>query len=127
MVFFFKQKTAYEMRISDWSSDVCSSGLNAREFAQYKKEYYEDAAIYEGYTDGVPERYQNPEQYDENSGTDWYDVLLRDALTQNYNLSLSTGVSDLKSAVNLNYNKREGVVINTFSEDRKRTRLNSSH
>src|SRR3546814_6614845 len=25
--FFFKQKTAYEMRISDWSSDVCSSDL----------------------------------------------------------------------------------------------------
>src|SRR3546814_14183721 len=28
--FFFKQKTAYEMRISDWSSDVCSSDLPAR-------------------------------------------------------------------------------------------------
>src|SRR3546814_754986 len=29
VVFFFKQKTAYEMRISDWSSDVCSSDLSA--------------------------------------------------------------------------------------------------
>src|SRR3546814_4744710 len=29
-VFFFKQKTAYEMRISDWSSDVCSSDLSSR-------------------------------------------------------------------------------------------------
>src|SRR3546814_10522386 len=29
MFFFFKQKTAYEMRISDWSSDVCSSDLGA--------------------------------------------------------------------------------------------------
>src|SRR3546814_16033707 len=28
--FFFKQKTAYEMRISDWSSDVCSSDLTAQ-------------------------------------------------------------------------------------------------
>src|SRR3546814_2384524 len=28
MFVFFKQKTAYEMRISDWSSDVCSSDLN---------------------------------------------------------------------------------------------------
>src|SRR3546814_8117711 len=27
VVFFFKQKTAYDMRISDWSSDVCSSDL----------------------------------------------------------------------------------------------------
>src|SRR3546814_20911065 len=32
MFFFFKQKTAYEMRISDWSSDVCSSDLR-RHFA----------------------------------------------------------------------------------------------
>src|SRR3546814_17138359 len=30
LVFFFKQKTAYEMRISDWSSDVCSSDLVAQ-------------------------------------------------------------------------------------------------
>src|SRR3546814_10842760 len=29
VVFFFKQKTAYEVRISDWSSDVCSSDLFA--------------------------------------------------------------------------------------------------
>src|SRR3546814_4629855 len=29
MFLFFKQKTAYEMRISDWSSDVCSSDLGA--------------------------------------------------------------------------------------------------
>src|SRR3546814_9995045 len=28
MFFFFKQKTAYDMRISDWSSDVCSSDLH---------------------------------------------------------------------------------------------------
>src|SRR3546814_5724280 len=31
--FFFKQKTAYEMRISDWSSDVCSSDLRCVEAA----------------------------------------------------------------------------------------------
>src|SRR3546814_178885 len=30
LFFFFKQKTAYEMRISDWSSDVCSSDLAVR-------------------------------------------------------------------------------------------------
>src|SRR3546814_5144691 len=30
LFFFFKQKTAYEMRISDWSSDVCSSDLSYR-------------------------------------------------------------------------------------------------
>src|SRR3546814_10286356 len=30
--FFFKQKTAYEMRISDWSSDVCSSDLENQDW-----------------------------------------------------------------------------------------------
>src|SRR3546814_2254844 len=33
--FFFKQKTAYEMRISDWSSDVCSSDLQAKGWAGF--------------------------------------------------------------------------------------------
>src|SRR3546814_20599380 len=38
--FFFKQKTAYEMRISDWSSDVCSSDLedgDLRPFGQWRR------------------------------------------------------------------------------------------
>src|SRR3546814_4333367 len=30
LLFFFKQKTAYEVRISDWSSDVCSSDLTLK-------------------------------------------------------------------------------------------------
>src|SRR3546814_5694079 len=36
-LFFFKQKTAYELRISDWSSDVCSSDLDElrQRLAQY--------------------------------------------------------------------------------------------
>src|SRR3546814_4142944 len=35
--FFFKQKTAYEMRISDWSSDVCSSDLENHNPAPIKE------------------------------------------------------------------------------------------
>src|SRR3546814_10218164 len=34
LFFFFKQKTAYEMRISDWSSDVCSSDLQVNIYDQ---------------------------------------------------------------------------------------------
>src|SRR3546814_8245623 len=34
--FFFKQKTAYEMRISDWSSDVCSSDLAIAEINHHR-------------------------------------------------------------------------------------------
>src|SRR3546814_5232859 len=35
LFFFFKQKTAYEMRISDWSSDVCSSDLAVGEAGRH--------------------------------------------------------------------------------------------
>src|SRR3546814_1061881 len=34
LFFFFKQKTAYEMRISDWSSDVCSSDLSGGDISK---------------------------------------------------------------------------------------------
>src|SRR3546814_6946414 len=42
--FFFKQKTAYEMRISDWSSDVCSSDLV--EYDQYPSEFFKNVNVY---------------------------------------------------------------------------------
>src|SRR3546814_12779164 len=38
--FFFKQKTAYEMRISDWSSDVCSSDLRLRRAQQTRPDSF---------------------------------------------------------------------------------------
>src|SRR3546814_1671281 len=44
--FFFKQKTAYEMRISDWSSDVCSSDLNrgGKDLSQVHAETLDECA-----------------------------------------------------------------------------------
>src|SRR3546814_4217142 len=45
MFFFIKQKTAYEMRISDWSSDVCSSDLRQVLFHQREAEALGDAAM----------------------------------------------------------------------------------
>src|SRR3546814_9700991 len=48
-VFFFKQKPAYDMRISDWSSDVCSSDLNV-------------AAMGGHYVDRPPPTYAQPGQ-----------------------------------------------------------------
>src|SRR3546814_3021443 len=39
-VFFFKQKTAYEMRISDWSSDVCSSDLAIVDETQCRVDHF---------------------------------------------------------------------------------------
>src|SRR3546814_7002675 len=44
--FFFKQKTAYEMRISDWSSDVCSSDLSvAAEIAHHRETFLLDERL----------------------------------------------------------------------------------
>src|SRR3546814_20128350 len=42
LFFFFKQKTAYEMRISDWSSDVCSSDLGARSSGRHLVDFLDD-------------------------------------------------------------------------------------
>src|SRR3546814_20261699 len=39
--FFFKQKTAYEMRISDWSSDVCSSDLGRERWQRAYMDFYD--------------------------------------------------------------------------------------
>src|SRR3546814_13873671 len=55
-VFFFKQKTAYEMRISDWSSDVCSSDLQAGalEIAQWLAQQPEVARVLHPALPGCP-------------------------------------------------------------------------
>src|SRR3546814_465543 len=45
LFFFFKQKTAYEMRISDWSSDVCSSDLDEEEISEDDREPEHDAGL----------------------------------------------------------------------------------
>src|SRR3546814_20151752 len=50
LFFFFKQKTAYEMRISDWSSDVCSSDL-----VRFLDGNEDQARRKEGGDDGDPE------------------------------------------------------------------------
>ncbi|MDN3550688.1 SusC/RagA family TonB-linked outer membrane protein [Mucilaginibacter aquaedulcis] len=100
--------------------------MNPEEFATYKKEYYEDAAKYENYTGGVPAIYQNPSQYAGTTGTNWFNILLRNALTQNYNLAFSSGTKDLKSVVNLNYNKQDGVMLNSYDE-RFNARINNTY
>src|SRR3546814_1554657 len=46
--FFFKQKTAYEMRISDWSSDVCSSDLREPTTVTFMMERIRVAVVFGG-------------------------------------------------------------------------------
>src|SRR3546814_7841910 len=47
MFFFYKQKTAYELRISDWSSDVCSSDLKPakKSFADFDMDAMDFSAV----------------------------------------------------------------------------------
>ncbi|MDR1456391.1 MAG: TonB-dependent receptor, partial [Tannerella sp.] len=96
--------------------------MNAQEFAQFKKETYEDAARYEGYTGGVPDVWANPASVQD--GTDWYRLLLQTGMTQNYNLSLTSGTDKVRSSVNVNYNRTEGVLMSTYA-DRFSARANN--
>src|SRR3546814_7162387 len=54
MLFFcFKQKTAYEMRISDWSSDVCSSDLSAATTLKHFSRPLRSERLAKAYADGA--------------------------------------------------------------------------
>ncbi|UKM64278.1 TonB-dependent receptor [Flavobacteriaceae bacterium GSB9] len=80
--------------------------MNGTEFAQFKKESYEAKGL------EVPEVFQNPEQYGE--GTDWYDLLLREAAPiQNYSISYSK--RDEKHGVSVigGFFNQDGVVLNS--------------
>src|SRR3546814_2411396 len=102
-LFFFKQKTAYEMRISDWSSDVCSSDLRvlvttddeairaAAEAAGAWTPFMRDPGLAEDLTPTEP--------------------VLKDALERAEAIDGGFGI----------------VVFLQPTEDRKSTRLNSSH
>jgi len=113
-----KGKTNITLTANYGIESVSSRGMpdvmNAQEFAQFKKEYYEDAQKYEGSKTAVPSIYANPSSVQE--GTDWYKVLLRTAHSQNYNLGLQTGTDVVKAAVNVNYNDTEDTVINSYSK-----------
>src|SRR3546814_8332328 len=62
--FFFKQKTAYEMRISDWSSDVCSSDLHrpATHPARGSERRWPQCPRYRGATDRLGSRTARSEE-----------------------------------------------------------------
>jgi len=96
--------------------------MNAQEFAQFKKEFYEDAQKYDGRVTPVPDVYAHPESVQQ--GTDWYDLLLQTASIQNYNLSLTGGSDRIRSSVNLSYSSQEGVILNTWN-DRFSARANN--
>src|SRR3546814_13299782 len=62
MIFFFKHKTAYDVRISSWSSDVCSSDLQTVQAGAIECEFlHAEMAVWRHRTEGInhrPERFQ---------------------------------------------------------------------
>src|SRR3546814_7064649 len=124
-VFFFKQKTAYEMRISDWSSDVCSSDL---------------AELYRLATDTLIALHQR--WGGEDAGLLSYDadrLLAEVALLVNWSLPAVTGretlpaqrasyLADWREVLPAMLSVPHKLVLRDFHvEDRKSTRLNSGN
>lgn len=85
--------------------------MNAREFADFQNEYYQDRVKYEGYTGTLAADYQNPERYGE--GTNWFEVLTRKAPIQNYDITVSSSNGKSSSTVMAGYQAQEGVILNT--------------
>lgn len=79
--------------------------MDAVEFAQFKKEYYEDAG------QPVPVEFQNPSQY-EGKNNDWYDALLRKAPIQSYSLSITSSGEKLSTSIVAGVFNQDGVVLN---------------
>src|SRR3546814_5014069 len=138
--FFFKQKTAYEMRISDWSSDVCSSDLeqhgmvHAAETREAARAELIDTWDAQRRADPDKTRiiltHTNAEVRDLNQAAR---DRMRDAgeLGQDVRISAERGARDFASGDRIMFLKNErgmGVKNGTLGKvDRKSTRLNSSH
>ncbi|GAB3707765.1 TonB-dependent receptor [Spirosoma flavus] len=93
--------------------------LDAVQFAQFKKEYYEDQ------NQPVPVEFQNPAQY-EGKNNDWYNAVLRDAPIESYNLSVSNNTGKANTSLVAGIFHQEGVVINNKYK-RYSLRLNSNY
>src|SRR3546814_2632924 len=127
--FFFKQKTAYGMRISDWSSDVCSSDLLAQ-VAAGKAFLLQGGDCAESFAEFHP-----------NNIRDTFRVLLQMAVVLTFASKLPVvklgrmagqfakpRSADFEDVDGVSLPSYRGDIVNDIGfEDRKSTRLNSSH
>src|SRR3546814_1309639 len=116
LFFFFKQKTAYEMRISDWSSDVCSSDLAVSAWEESWKQSDPDYRLKAG---RVREKVELLVMRRQGAPLSPNDAL---ALAKQARAEVET---EMKAFLP----KRQEVrpVTGQAARDRKSTRLNSSH
>jgi len=83
--------------------------MNAEEFAQYEQDVFNEK-IRLGQATSMPDEYKNPSEY-AGKGTNWYDVLLRNAPIESYNLALNTGSAKSSTTVTMGYLNQDGVLI----------------
>src|SRR3546814_3709984 len=114
--FFFEQKTAYEVRISDWSSDVCSSDLIESERKTREAERLEQEALLKDAVGGIVAA-ANAGDLAQRIDTSRIEGVMRE---------LGEGVNQLLGTVERALGDL-GTMLHKLAEDRKSTRLNSSH
>lgn len=125
--FTFNSNTGISTALSFEKPNV----MNATELAQFRKEVAIDRirftnALYKDPSVTVPDNLLpaavlNPSQY--GIGTNWFDEVTRDAVSQNNNISVSGGSENIKYFVSANYLNQEGIVLNT---DLKRLALRAN-
>ncbi len=118
-----KNQTTTSVNVYTGTQSVPQQGrpdlMNAEQFAQFKKESYEDL----GQT--VPVAFQNPSQYAGKSN-DWYGALLRTAPMQSYNFSIATNKDRFSTAAVLGVFNQDGVMVNS-NYKRYSMRINSEY
>ena len=98
--------------------------MNAEQFAQYENDVFTQE-IAMGEADSIPAIYQNP-SYWKGKGTNWYNVLLRNAQIENYSLSLSSATDKLSTNATLGVLDQDGVLIESNFK-RYSLRVNSEY
>src|SRR3546814_3251061 len=115
--FFFKQKTAYEMRISDWSSDVCSSDL------------HDGPVLLSNLLDGALTELSTEQDRNPTSDGFLYSGNRHESVPRG--LFLDRRLTPLErnawQVFRLLLNDDGVTAFPTYDQDRKSTRLNSSH
>src|SRR3546814_1117412 len=126
IIFFFKHKTAYEMRISDWSSDVCSSDLRGIRLV----DHVDLVGVVVGYVKAASGRIEGNAGRLRADGGEGVGLLQAAVEVHREHV----GVAEERRLVDLRVDQeqaaRDGVVRQAggirAAEDRKSTRLNSS-
>ncbi|WP_149303517.1 TonB-dependent receptor [Pareuzebyella sediminis] len=87
--------------------------LNAQQYAQYNVERVQEINERSGTDSPVPQIYLDALGNSRNSGTDWQDLLMRNALFQDHNLTFRGGNSKFRGVVSAGYLSQQGTLLNT--------------